>query len=55
VIGGILGHQVGGGAGKDLATVGDAVAGAAIGGTAGRNNNPPQAVTQNIQRSQWDS
>lgn len=50
VIGGILGHQVGGGAGKDLATVGGAVAGAAIGATAGRNNNPQQAATQNVQR-----
>jgi uncharacterized protein YcfJ len=50
VIGGILGHQVGGGAGKDLATVGGAVAGAAIGATAGRNNNPQQASTQNVQR-----
>lgn len=49
VIGGILGHQVGGGAGKDLATVGGAVAGAAIGANAGRNN-PPQSVTQNVQR-----
>jgi len=50
VIGGILGHQVGGGAGKDLATVGGAVAGAAIGATAGHNNNPQQASTQNVQR-----
>ena len=31
VIGGILGHQIGGGSGKDLATVGGVVAGAAVG------------------------
>lgn len=31
VIGGILGHQLGGGTGRDLATVGGAVAGAAVG------------------------
>lgn len=38
LIGGVLGHQVGGGSGKDLATAGGAVAGGAIGsnvGTAG--------------------
>lgn len=37
LIGGILGHQVGGGSGKDLATAGGAVAGAAIGANAGRD------------------
>ena len=36
VIGGVLGHQVGGGRGKDIATVGGAVAGAAIGANSGR-------------------
>lgn len=35
VIGGILGHQVGGGRGKDAATVGGALAGAAIGNNYG--------------------
>jgi uncharacterized protein YcfJ len=50
VIGGILGHQVGGGAGKDLATVGGAIAGAAIGANAGRNHNPAQTSSQNVQR-----
>jgi len=49
LIGGILGHQVGGGSGKDLATVGGAVAGAAIGANAGRNRNPPPAATQDVQ------
>ncbi|HMC16056.1 MAG TPA: beta/gamma crystallin-related protein [Albitalea sp.] len=38
LIGGILGHQVGGGTGKDLATIGGAVAGGAIGANVGRNN-----------------
>jgi uncharacterized protein YcfJ len=37
LIGGILGHQVGGGTGKDLATIGGAVAGGAIGANVGRN------------------
>lgn len=31
VIGGVLGHQVGGGRGRDLATVGGAIAGGAVG------------------------
>ncbi len=35
IIGGILGHQVGGGRGKDVATAGGAVAGAAIGSNYG--------------------
>jgi uncharacterized protein YcfJ len=50
LIGGVLGHQVGGGSGKDLATVGGAVAGAAIGAQTGRNNNPPAALTRDVQR-----
>lgn len=37
VIGGILGHQVGGGSGRDLATVGGAVAGGVVGSQVGRN------------------
>ena len=39
LIGGVLGHQVGGGTGKDLATVGGAVAGGVIGSNVGRDNN----------------
>jgi len=35
LLGGIIGHQVGGGRGKDLATAGGAVAGAAIGANSG--------------------
>lgn len=37
LIGGILGHQVGGGTGKDIATVGGAVAGGVIGSNVGRD------------------
>ena len=48
LVGGILGHQVGGGTGKDLATVGAAVAGAALGAQAGRNGNA--APSQDVQR-----
>lgn len=47
LIGGILGHQVGGGSGKDIATVGGVVAGAALGSQYGRNGQP---VTQDVQR-----
>ena len=50
VIGGILGHQVGGGSGKQIATVGGAVAGGAIGARIGRDNNGPTASSQNVQR-----
>ncbi len=37
IIGGVLGHQVGGGRGKDVATAGGAIAGAAIGSNVGRD------------------
>jgi uncharacterized protein YcfJ len=46
VIGGILGHQVGGGSGKDAATAVGVLAGAAIGANVGRQ----PAVAQNVQR-----
>lgn len=49
VIGGILGHQVGDGRGRDLATVGGVVAGAAIGASVGRDGRP-QAPAQDVQR-----
>ena len=49
LIGGILGHQVGGGTGKDLATVGGAIAGAAVGNQVGRGNTD-QAATRDVQR-----
>ena len=48
VLGGVLGHQVGGGRGKDLATAGGAVAGAAIGANVGGGGQ--QVTTQNVQR-----
>ena len=50
LIGGILGHQVGGGTGKDLATVGGAIAGAAVGNRVGRDGNTDQAATRDVQR-----
>ncbi len=51
VIGGILGHQVGGGRGKDLATIGGLIAGGAFGSTIGRDNDQSQqAQTQDVQR-----
>lgn len=50
VIGGILGHQVGGGRGQDLATAGGAVAGAAVGANIGRDGGGQQATTRDVQR-----
>lgn len=50
LLGGILGHQVGGGRGKDLATVGGAIAGATLGSNLGSNGGGQQMVTQNVQR-----
>jgi uncharacterized protein YcfJ len=50
IIGGILGHQVGGGRGKDLATVGGAVAGAAVGANIGRDRSGQQVQTQDVRR-----
>lgn len=38
IIGGILGHQVGGGTGKDIATAGGVMAGAVIGSKAGQSD-----------------
>lgn len=48
LIGGILGHQVGGGSGKDLATVGGAVAGGVIGANVGGGSQT--TPVQNVQR-----
>jgi uncharacterized protein YcfJ len=48
VIGGILGHQVGGGRGQDIATVGGAVAGGAVGSQVGRTSGGVQ--TKDVQR-----
>lgn len=44
VIGGILGHQVGGGTGRDLATIGGVIGGAAVGSRVGRGD------SQDVQR-----
>ena len=61
LIGGVLGHQVGGGRGKDLATAGGAVAGAAVGSTVGRNGTTPTdkevrrcETTPNTKPEYWD-
>jgi uncharacterized protein YcfJ len=48
VIGGLLGHQVGGGHGRDIATAGGVVAGAAIGANVGTGGD--QVVTRDVQR-----
>jgi uncharacterized protein YcfJ len=51
LIGGVLGHQVGGGTGKDLATVGGAVAGGVIGSNVGRDGSSSTS-TRDVQRCQ---
>jgi uncharacterized protein YcfJ len=48
VLGGILGHQVGGGSGKQIATVGGALGGAALGAQYGRGNSA--TVAQDVRR-----
>jgi uncharacterized protein YcfJ len=48
IIGGVLGHQVGGGRGRDVATAGGAVAGAAIGANTGGGSTG--GYSQNVQR-----
>jgi uncharacterized protein YcfJ len=55
LIGGILGHQVGGGRGKDLATVGGVVAGGLVGSKVGQNNSDQAAVGQDVQRCTTDA
>jgi uncharacterized protein YcfJ len=47
IIGGILGHQIGGGRGKDIATAGGAVAGAVVGSQIGRGGGTKE---QDVQR-----
>lgn len=49
VIGGILGHQVGGGSGKQIATVAGAVGGGALGSQYGRGS-APGPLTQDVRR-----
>ena len=48
IVGGILGHQIGGGSGKQIATVGGAVGGAALGSQYGRTTE--LAGTQDVRR-----
>lgn len=50
LLGGIIGHQFGGGTGKDLATVGGAVAGATLGSNLGSNSGGQVVTTQDVQR-----
>lgn len=50
VIGGILGHQIGGGGGKDAATALGVLGGAALGANLGRDGSPQQPATQEVQR-----
>jgi uncharacterized protein YcfJ len=50
VIGGILGHQVGGGRGQDIATAGGAVAGAMVGSNVGRDSGGQPAHMQDVKR-----
>jgi uncharacterized protein YcfJ len=50
VIGGILGHQIGGGRGQDIATAGGAVAGAAVGANATRDNSYGSGYGQEVRR-----
>lgn len=48
VIGGVLGHQVGGGRGQDIATAGGAVAGGVLGSNVGRDGSG--GYSQDVQR-----
>jgi len=51
LIGGILGHQVGGGSGRDIATAGGAVVGGVVGSRMGGGGAPPeQAQTRDVER-----
>ena len=50
LIGGVLGHQVGGGRGRDVATAGGAVAGALVGNNAGRGDG--NTYDKDVQRCQ---
>jgi uncharacterized protein YcfJ len=49
LIGGVLGHQVGGGSGKDIATAGGAVTGAVIGANMG-NSGSSGIATRDVRR-----
>lgn len=49
LIGGVLGHQVGGGSGQDLATAGGAVAGALMGANINRDRNGQEVSSHDVQ------
>jgi uncharacterized protein YcfJ len=51
LIGGVLGHQVGGGTGKDIATVGGAVAGGVIGSNVGRDGSTSSRDVQRCENN----
>jgi uncharacterized protein YcfJ len=50
LVGSVLGHQIGGGHGQDIATAGDAVAGAVVGSHAGGDKNTRQPHARDIER-----
>jgi uncharacterized protein YcfJ len=50
LIGGVLGHQVGGGSGKDLATVAGAVGGAVVGNNVAGGGSGIGPVGRDVQR-----
>ncbi len=50
VLGGILGHQIGGGGGRDMATVLGALGGAVVGSQVGKNYGNQPAQTQSVKR-----
>jgi uncharacterized protein YcfJ len=50
VIGGILGHQIGGGGGRDVVTALGVLGGAAIGANVGRDSSGQQTSTQDVRR-----
>ncbi len=50
ILGGILGHQVGGGRGQDLATIGGVLAGATLGANLSNDGMGQQVVTRDVQR-----
>ncbi len=58
VLGGVIGHQIGGGTGKDLATVGGAVAGGVIGARSGNDDDTREVrrctTTPNTTPAYWD-
>ena len=59
MIGGVLGHQIGGGRGQDAATAGGAIAGAAVGANVGRDEYGRDVqhctdVSRNDRPDYWD-